>query len=117
MWDGFNKRKFPRLNLSCEIQIQTADKGESLTGTTENVGLGGVCVIVDRPLERFAHCRVKLDLPEDAPINCDGKIVWIVPTHNAREKKEYFDVGIEFVNLSPESRDLLKKRVESAPNL
>lgn len=115
MWDGFDQRKFPRLNLHCEIQIHAPDSGAALTSITENVGTGGVAVILNKPLERFSHCKIKLDLSGDKEsIECAGKVVWIVPVGDARGKKTRYDVGIEFEDLKVESQALLKKHIESA---
>ncbi len=100
MWDGFNKRKFPRVNLRCEIKIQSDSETAPLVALTENVGVGGVCVIVDRAIERFSACRVKLELDEKLPpIECVGKVVWVVPTHDGKSKKQKYDIGVEFLNL------------------
>ena len=100
MWDGLNKRKFPRIAVDCEIFIQSEPESLPITARTENLGVGGVCVILGEPLERFSSCRVKLQVDEKMPaIECVGKIVWIVPIQDSKAKKQKFDVGIEFLNL------------------
>ena len=35
MWDGFNKRKFPRLNLDCEIVIHLKGQEKAIPVKTE----------------------------------------------------------------------------------
>ena len=101
MWDGFNKRKFPRLSLRCEITIHSEIVSAPVIAATENVGVGGVCVMLDTALERFSKCRVRLDLGHKIPdLECEGKIVWIVPTKEPKAKTR-FDVGIEFEGLEP----------------
>ncbi len=115
MWDGFNKRKFPRLNLRCEILIQAGDKTTPYSAVTENVGAGGVCVILDQPLERFAHCRVKLELDDRAQkLECRGKVVWAIPTAESGNRKKSFDIGIEFTDLQPVDRQLMREFIESS---
>lgn len=110
MWDGFNKRKFPRLNLRCEISIHPDEKNAGISTITENVGVGGVCVILDQPLERFGGCRVRLELDDQTPeINCAGKVVWAVPTQDSASSPRRFDIGIEFVGLGTSERELLRK--------
>lgn len=114
MWDGFNKRKFPRLNLRCEIVIHPNDKTPPLVRLTENVGSGGVCVMLDKPLERFSHCQVRIELEEKLPpIECRGRIVWNVPVTKPKSKNPNFDTGIEFVDLQPESLGALKKFIRA----
>ena len=95
MWDGFNKRKFPRLNIHCEIDILSEIQKGPIRTNTENIGIGGVCVILDKPLERFSKCRLKLDLT-DQEVRCDAKVVWIVPTREGNRSKKKFDTGLEF---------------------
>jgi len=116
MWDGFDQRKFPRLNLHCEIQIQSADAGVSLASKTENVGVGGVSVLLDKSLERFSRCQIRLDFENGGKetLECGGKVVWIVPVGDARSKKKRYDVGIEFEELSAENQALLRKHIELA---
>lgn len=113
MWDGFDKRKFPRMSLNCEIQLKTLDKKETVNAVTENVGAGGVCVMVERALDRFSSCGIRIDLGSGTDIiECVGKVVWIIPTKDAKGKKNRYDIGIEFVDM-PESGQLaLKKRIE-----
>ena len=111
MWDGFNKRKFPRLNIHCEIELSSESQQAPIRADTENMGVGGVCVILDRSLERFSKCRITLDLKEKE-ISCDGKVVWIVPTREAKNSKKRFDTGIEFVELAPSETAMIRSYVE-----
>lgn len=114
MWDGFNKRKFPRLNLRCEISIHPDKNIAGISAVAENVGVGGVCVILDQQLERFSGCRVRLELGDHTPeINCAGKIVWAVPTQDSASSPRRFDIGIEFVGLEASERELLRKFLQA----
>ncbi len=112
MWDGFNKRKFPRLVLHCEIDILSEGQKAPLHATTENLGIGGVCVILDKPIERFSACRVKIDVKGGQSVLCEGKVVWIVPTRDSKNTKKRFDTGIEFQNLEPDQTALLRTFIE-----
>ena len=110
MWDGFNKRKFPRVNVACEIVVHPA-KSAPLATLTENLGAGGVCIMLDRPLKRFSACQLRLELKEDlSKIDCRGKVVWAIATKkSARDTKRSYDIGIEFVELSEESAALIRQ--------
>lgn len=108
MWDGFNKRKFPRIKLQCEIAIQSDGPKYAIHAITENVGIGGVCVILDQPLERFSKCRLRLELKSKHEIDCAAKVVWMVPTQAAKGSKKRFDTGLEFLGLEPEEGEILK---------
>ncbi|MCM8774951.1 MAG: PilZ domain-containing protein [Candidatus Omnitrophica bacterium] len=115
MWDGFDKRKFPRLNLRCEIIIQSESKNLLPVRTsTENVGAGGVAVILDHPLERFSRCRLRLELDPSLPqIEGTGRVVWTIPTGSPDFRKKLYDTGIEFVDLEGKDHELLHQFVQS----
>lgn len=113
MWDGFNKRKFPRLSIHCEIDILSAIQKAPIRTDTENIGIGGVCVILDKALERFSHCRITLDLI-DEEVRCDAKVVWVVPTRAGKGSKKRFDTGLEFIGLEPERLSVLRSFIEKS---
>ena len=112
MWDGFDQRKFPRLNLRCEIDILSDPQSSPIHTTTENIGIGGVCVILDKSLDRFSKCRIRLDLNKKNELDCDGKVVWIVPTRDSKSSKRRYDTGIEFAGLEPEQMNKLRQYIE-----
>ena len=114
MWDGFNKRKFPRLNLRCELTLRNSAGTQVLQTQTENLGAGGLCMILDRSLERFSSLSLRLELDQNLPwIECEGKVVWIVPSREVGARRENYDTGIEFVGLEPAEEDLIRSYVES----
>ena len=113
MWDGFDKRKFPRLNLHCEITLQPVERNTPIKAVTENVGVGGICAILNEPLARFTQCRILLELEDALPaVEGMGRIVWTVPTSQAGKRGKRFDTGVEFLDLSPEGRELLRKFIQ-----
>lgn len=120
MWDGFNKRKFPRINLHCEISIHSESEALPITAKTENLGIGGVCVMIDRSIERFSKCKIKLDLG-GKPVECDARVVWAVPTREGKSSRKRYDIGFEFLNLPPQQmqavRDYLEQEIKKSPEL
>ncbi len=109
MWDGFNQRKFPRLNLGCHITLVPGDAVSGINGVTENVGVGGVCLMQNKNLERFSTCRIRLDLSKnEAPVECEARVVWAIPCKDPSAKEPLYDTGIEFVNLP--AADALRMR-------
>lgn len=114
MWDGFDKRKFPRLNLRCEVTLLGMPQNQVLRTQTENVGAGGVCLILERSLERFSQVSVRFEIDPNLPwIECNGKVVWAVPSRKLGGKHETFDIGIEFVGLDTGHQELIRSYVES----
>lgn len=106
MWNGINKRKFPRCDLALELNISFGKKIKYIATRTENLGIGGVCLLLDMPLEPFNEISLKMPLDdEQVPIECNGRVMWIVQRHKKHPKNSTYDVGIEFVNISREDKD------------
>ncbi|MFA5158959.1 MAG: PilZ domain-containing protein [Candidatus Omnitrophota bacterium] len=114
LWDGFNKRKFPRLHLTCEVAIQLVGKQKAFTASTEDVGLGGVSVMLSEPLERFDRCKISLELKDgEPPVRCIGRSVWVIPIQDRKSAKKNFDTGLEFLDLDELSRKRLRAFITS----
>ncbi|MDP2940582.1 MAG: PilZ domain-containing protein [Candidatus Omnitrophota bacterium] len=104
-WDGMNRRKFPRENYPCLLIVRKNHAApEAMLTHTENIGIGGVCVILKKDLKMFAPLELEIDLLDtQRHIKCEGKIVWVVKRRDdATTKPSFYDTGIEFVNLSKE---------------
>ena len=114
MWDGINRRKFPRAHFPCKIIILSSEHPKSLTTKTENIGCGGVCVVLPKPLKLFSIVGIQLFLEEkSSPIECSGRIVWVVGRKSSKSfKPESFDTGIEFVDIKEEDIEKIAKLVE-----
>ncbi len=109
MWDGFNKRKFPRLHLACEVIIHPQGRQKAIKTTTENVGMGGVAVLLNEPLERFERCQVSLEVQDgEKPLQGVGRCVWVIPSHDLKTSKKQYDVGIEFLDIDDAARQKLQ---------
>jgi len=115
-WEGLDRRKFPRINYPCLIVVRnTEDKTDVFLTHTENVGIGGVCVILKKNLKMFSPVEIELDLLDfESHIKCNGKIVWNVQRKGEAERKPlFYDIGIEFEDLSVEElkrlEDVIKK--------
>lgn len=109
-WDGLNRRKFPRVNYPCLVVIR--DQGQEkdvLLTHTENVGIGGVCVILKKNIKMFTPVELEIDLLDlGSHIKCKGKVVWNVQRKMDEKKKPlYYDVGIEFTGLNEKDRERL----------
>ena len=56
-WDGFNRRKFPRVNYPCLVvlNVRIEETESVILSHTENIGIGGVCVILKQNVKTV--CR------------------------------------------------------------
>ena len=106
-WGGLDQRVFPRVSARCDISIHDRIGGAIKT-KTQNLGLGGVCVILNRELEKLSRVHVHLMLEEsNQAVDCNGRVVWMVRSKEPASGKVTFDVGIEFLDLKPQDRELI----------
>jgi len=115
-WDGSERRKFPRANYPCLIVVQHNSKAEpeAILTHTENLGIGGVCIILKIPIKLFTPIKLQLDLLDmDSNIKCEGKVVWCVQRRiNEKTKPAFFDTGIEFSNIDPGNQKRIEETVK-----
>lgn len=119
-WDGLNRRKFPRVNYPCLVVIHNGgepdddDRDNTILTHTENVGVGGICVVLKQDVKMFSTVDLEMDLLDlEDHIRCQGKVVWNVQRQaGATEKPLFFDIGIEFVDITGEDQTRLGKIVD-----
>lgn len=124
-WDGLNRRKFPRVIYPCLVVIQNGqvDNRDVILTHTENIGIGGVCVILKTDLKMFSHVDLELDLLDlENHIRCQGKVVWNVQRKDdAKDKPLFYDIGIEFEDLDTKEQErldrIVKRLVKNAKEL
>lgn len=104
------RRQFRRANFPCEIDILTAPL-HVIKCRTENIGAGGVRVMIDENLPISSFVGLKLYLSKK-PIECRGRVVWVVE-RKVKGKKTKFDTGIEFNQISKEDRKVIDIFVKS----
>ncbi|MCF7869675.1 MAG: PilZ domain-containing protein [Candidatus Omnitrophica bacterium] len=108
--DPKERRRFRRASFPCEIYILTAPL-HVIQCKTENIGAGGVRVLIDENLPLHSIVGLKLYLSKK-PIECRGKVVWIVK-RKIEEKDFKFDIGLEFHQISSEDRQIIGIFVKS----
>ncbi|MFA6143053.1 MAG: PilZ domain-containing protein [Candidatus Omnitrophota bacterium] len=115
MWNGINRRKFPRANYKCLISIKKRLTSKTISTQTENIGAGGICVMIKEDLGLFQGVDLEIFLDESTPpVKCGGTIVWVVKKTSPKEKgAPLYDTGIEFIDIRPEDRDRITDVVEN----
>lgn len=94
IWQGINRRRFPRADYPCKVIFLRSDLRQTFSTHTENIGTGGICVMLVKELPKFCPVEILLYLKDEkGPIECNGRVVWVVQ----REIK--FDTGIEFIDI------------------
>lgn len=115
VWQGMNKRAFPRVNVACDISIDSPEVN-LIKSKTENLGAGGVCVILDDELDKFSTVHLQIALTQDAfPLKCDGRIVWLVRSKRIGLESSVvkYDTGIEFMNISDTDRERIDRFIHN----
>ena len=114
MWNGINRRKFPRASYKCLITIRKRLTAKTISTHTENIGAGGICVLIKEDLGLFQGVDLELFLEDKHPqIKCGGTVVWVVKKSEPKQKGSYiYDTGVEFIDVRPEDRDRISEAVE-----
>jgi len=115
MWDGINRRRFPRANYKCKIVIRNKGDASKVFAThTENIGVGGISVLIKEGIDLFRNVELELLLEDTGPtVKCDGSIVWVVKKSDPANKGDMtFDTGVEFSNLKQADRERIGKIVD-----
>ena len=106
-WEGFNRRKFPRVNFPCLVKVALGGMmTEALLAHTENLSVGGVCVILKTGLERFSEAGLEIDLMDgEDHIACRGRVMWVVRRKATESlKPSFYDMGFEFIDIKDADR-------------
>ena len=115
-WDGANRRKFPRVKYAYLVVIYNPVEKENnvILTHTENLGIGGVCVILQQDIKIFSQVELELDLLDlNEHIKCKGKIVWNVHRKASSNKGSLcYDIGIEFLDLKEGQEGRLEEVVQ-----
>ncbi|MCK5081636.1 MAG: PilZ domain-containing protein [Candidatus Omnitrophica bacterium] len=117
-WEGLNRRKFPRVNYPCLVVIRNSNEDDERNNVilthTDNVGIGGVCVVLKQNVKMFSEVELELDLLDlGEHICCNGKVVWNVQRQSeVQEKPLFFDIGVEFIDIASEDQKRLERIVD-----
>ncbi len=114
VWQGIDQRRFPRIQYACKVTLKQPQDAKTVSSVTENVGLGGVCVLLEEGMDIFSPVDLELTLDDGrGPIKVEGTIVWVV-RHREIKKGPSFDTGVEFAQLVPEDKARLEAVIDKA---
>jgi c-di-GMP-binding flagellar brake protein YcgR len=112
VWNGIEKRRFVRANFPCKIVISTPAQHTIVTHT-ENIGAGGIRVIIDEKLEISSMVGLEIHLNNER-IKSQSRIVWVIETQKSSpDKNVRYDTGIEFYQINDEDRKIINNFVEA----
>lgn len=107
------KRRFPRLATSVDVEYKILkDKTLSKETVTKNIGAGGICLIAYEKVEVGSLLSLELRLPEGhSAIEAKGRVVWSSYFTIEGDRRDRYDLGIEFTQLSESDRQKLSQYV------
>ncbi len=127
---GLDKRKFKRLDVALDVAVyvEATDSTpgrlpEKMHATCRNLSLHGLCLetsclannavklLSGRHGERDYQLALEIPLkPQNPPVQARGEVCWYNVDHTALDF--IYQVGVEFIELAPESRAMLKRFVK-----
>jgi c-di-GMP-binding flagellar brake protein YcgR len=113
-WEGLNRRQFPRANFPCLIKIfREGHADETILTHTENISIGGACVIMKNSIELFTPAAVEIDIMDGSEtIACRARVVWAVRRKAIEERRpSCYDVGFEFLDIKEQDRSRVGQAV------
>ncbi|MFH1767625.1 MAG: PilZ domain-containing protein [Candidatus Omnitrophota bacterium] len=112
------RRKFVRLDMRIPIRWENVSpSGDSCGGsansdTAKNICRGGICIIMAVKPSIGDILNIKVDLPSKRFVTALGKVIWMNELYmDDLDKKQEFDVGIEFLKITKEDEDELNRFV------
>ncbi len=108
------KRKFPRADMICKISTVYAERTLVFEAHTENVGEGGIRVILPQRLNVPTVVELDLFLSEkEAPLRCKGEVVWANEIKPEGVKPRLYDTGIKFTEIIDQNKGSIRQLVRS----
>jgi c-di-GMP-binding flagellar brake protein YcgR len=109
-WDGVNRRRFIRVVFPYTVHIKLID-GQKISTYTEDISMGGIKVVINQKPKVNSWVNLEIFI-DTKPLVCSGKISWITEKPNPLlEDKQFYEVGIEFCELTKEQNYRLKEYV------
>lgn len=98
------RRRYPRLQVPayCRPVGPLVAKG----GQPIDLGLGGVRVYSDDPMQPGRRLEVELRLPDESTLTLLTEVAWVQELPEGAAAS--YDVGLQFLDLTPEDVETLK---------
>ncbi len=113
-WGGIDTRRSVRVSFECNVIVKKGGTSLIFKTETEDISVGGICVILEKALLRQTPVELELFLPDDfPPAECKGKIAWVTKRSEYLKKKPcQFNTGIEVTEISEQDKARLKHEIE-----
>jgi len=111
------RRKYARLAISSKLLVCVEErKGapacSEFKAIGKNVGAEGILFITDRGLDPGTMITLKIEFPNTSKmIDVKGVIKWCNPVKEIGGSPQFFDCGVEFVNVDNDHLRILVRHV------
>ena len=106
---GIERRQFPRITVLCKVTVFYGERLLMFDAHTENLGVGGMRLILKDGLIVNAEMDVELFLPDREKIlKCKGRVAWSKEMAPRGINPRFFDTGIEFTKMEESDRTILQ---------
>ena len=107
VWDGRNRRRHPRHQLSCPVQYRLYPSETEDTATRArawDTGAGGVAVRLPERLAPGAWLELDILAEPGATVRAQGEVRWTreLPRAHPLKPREFL-TGLQFLNITPEA--------------
>ena len=112
-----NKRKFER--YEARFRVNFIGGGAFFSDYSHDLSEGGIRVESINPLEPGTKLKLSLYLPDRPnPLQVEGVVVWSRKIRGEKkEEKGYLGVGVEFEELDPPNRDVIRGMLKALPKI
>ncbi|UCD16064.1 MAG: PilZ domain-containing protein [Candidatus Omnitrophota bacterium] len=111
-WEGVERRKYVRIKFPCKIFIFTPQQ-HIISTHTENISMGGIKIAIEEELEISSIIELEIYIHEETVV-CKGRVIWVTKKESRCHKGVfYYDIGINFYDISAKDKKIIKRLVES----
>ncbi len=108
------RRKFCRLNFICKVTAVFGERVLVFNSHTEDLGEGGVRVVLEEKLHVSTQVEVSLFLTDkEVPVNCMGEVTWVREILPVNLGPRFFHTGIKFLDITGSDQEIIKRTLEA----
>ncbi|HOY09045.1 MAG TPA: ATP-binding protein [Candidatus Omnitrophota bacterium] len=113
LYIGSEMRLFKRIQYQVKVHV-TAGRGKNFVADTQDLSLGGICLITQAPLATDAQIDLVIPLLKTRKkISVQGRVAWVShwDEHSMTKFADRYQTGIEFTGVDKKKRDMLAKEL------
>jgi len=112
MYEGEERRRYKRIKTEVRVDVEKYEYTPMMLSTTgaasKDVSKGGLLIRLKRKLEPGSMILARFSLPhEKSELEIVARVV------RCEESQDFYEIGIEFLDNTPEESDKISKYVET----